>query len=419
MIYLDNNATTPIHSDVAAAMDECLRAGFANPASQHFAGRRARRVLEEARQGIAAMLGAKTTGVDADRVIFTSGGTEANNLAIRGLAGRADPATGTKGQVIISAIEHPSVVAAAEHLVSAGFDLERLPVDQNGVARIERLPQMLTPQTRLISLMLGNNETGVLQPVSNAVAACRQHIDAVGQPDSRNKRPVGHLVHTDAVQCAGKIPVHFRELGVDAMSISAHKFHGPIGVGALLVRHGVTLDPILFGGVQQGSLRPGTESVPLAVGMYRALQIWQREDHERTRHLLQLRDALEQELRRACPEIVVNGGETARLPHTSNVAFRGLDRQALVMALDMAGVACSTGSACASGSSEPSPVLLAMGLADDVVASSIRLSVSAFNTLAEVLEAAHRISRVVNDLRHLRKASQATATPPKVESSPV
>jgi cysteine desulfurase len=418
MIYLDNNATTQIHPEVAAAMDECHRAGFANPASQHAAGRRARRALEEARTGIAEILGAKITGMDADRVIFTSGGTEANNLAIRGLA-CSNPASHASrvrhgepaGRMVISAIEHPSVVAAAERMAAAGHELVRLPVDGNGAVRVDELPSLLTPHTQLVSLMLANNETGVLQPVSRAVEICRE------QAGKNDYRPL--FVHTDAVQCVGKVPVHFRELGVDALTASAHKFHGPTGVGVLIVRHDVPLEPILFGGVQQASLRPGTESIPHAVGMHVALQVWQREHDGRKRRMTQLREMLEQELRRACPDVVINGEFAMRLPHTSNLAFRGLDRQALVMALDMAGVACSTGSACSSGSSEPSPVLLAMGVERAVVEGSIRLSLSAFTTDQDVLQAAQRISRIVNDLRHLRKSSPALPAPPKIAPTPV
>jgi cysteine desulfurase len=397
-IYLDNNATTILHPAVAEAMDECHRAGYANPASQHFAGRRARRVLEEARAEIAELLGARTTGMVVDSLVFTSGGTEANNLAIRGLIGPGP------SRLIHSAIEHPSLVAAARRMGESGHEIRQLPVDRNGVARVDALADLLDSRTGLVSLMLGNNETGVLQPVRQAVALCR---------------PRGIRTHTDAVQCVAKIPVHFGELGVDAMTVSAHKFHGPVGIGALVVRRGVSLEPLLVGGFQQSGVRPGTESVALVVGMQRALQLWHSAQEQRTLQLNHLRDLFERTLLESCPDLVINGAAADRLPHTSNIAFLGLDRQALVMALDLAHIACSTGSACASGSSELSPVLLAMQVSSAVSGSSIRFSFSDLNTSSEVLEAARRISQLVNDLRPKRKSASSTATPPISPVTPV
>jgi cysteine desulfurase len=392
-IYLDNNATTLILPEVAQAMAECFAAGYANPASQHAPGRRARAVLEDAREGIGRLLGADLSGVNADRVVFTSGGAEANNLAVRGLA-QANSAAAA-GRLVISAIEHPSVVGPAEHLAAQGWRLDRLGVDAEGVAEIDDL--VLDEETRLVSIMLGNNETGVLQPVAEAAARCRA---------------TGVLCHTDAVQAVGKAPVDFRALGVDALSCAAHKFHGPRGIGVLIVRHDAPLGPILYGGFQQAGLRPGTESVALAVGMHRALQIWDEEQPARTARMTALRDRLEAALGEGWPEAVINGRQAARLPHTSSVAFPGLDRQALAMALDQAGVACSTGSACASGSSEPSPVLLAMGCPEAVVEGSLRLSLGALTTVEEVDDAARRILRVCNMLRGEKSPGISPSTPP-------
>ena len=244
------------------------------------------------------------------------------------------------------------------------------------------------PKPHLVSVMLGNNETGVIQPVAEIAQLCRA---------------AGAIMHTDAVQAAGKIPVKFRALGVDALTIAAHKFHGPRGIGALLVRHDVKLEPMLFGGFQQVGLRPGTEPTALAVGMCRALELWHIEGEARTRRLTELRDRFEAKLRAAVPDLVINGESAERLPHTSNIAFLGLDRQALVMALDLAGVACSTGSACASGSSEPSPVLLAMQAPAEVISSSLRFSLGAGITAAEIDEAAARIIKIVNDLRQRKE----------------
>ena len=389
-IYLDHNSTTPIDPRVVEAMVSAWSDCGANPASQHAPGRKARRMLEEAREGVAELLGAKTGGMDADQVIFTSGGTEANNLALLGLlapqlAGTKPglaAATETLG-IAISAIEHPSIFGAADELRRRGCIVDRLTVTSNGLARAETLVQG-SNAPRLLSVMLANNETGVIQPVAKFAALCRNHMC---------------LLHTDAVQAIGKIPVSFRDLGVDAMSVAPHKFHGPLGIGALIVRHGVKLQPQLFGGFQQAALRPGTENVALAVGFHTALQIASDELPELCFRMQSLRDQLEAALRAALPEMVIVGEHAPRLPNTSCVAFPGLDRQALVMALDLAGVACSTGSACASGSSEPSPTLLAMGFPNDVIQGAIRLSLGAFTSASEVAEASRRI---ISTIKHLR-----------------
>ncbi len=397
VIYLDHNATTPILPEVVGAMADYHAAGHANPSSPHQLGREARRVLEAARLGIARLLGANVTGPDADRLIFTSGGTEANNLALRGMVGQAP------GRVVISAIEHPSLVGAAAYLAQQGYDIQRLSVSHDGVVQPDQLSGLLGEKTRLVSVMLGNNETGVLQPVGELAARCHE---------------LGIAMHTDAVQVVGKLLVNFRSLGVSALSISAHKFHGPSGIGALLVRSGTQLEPILFGGFHEWGLRPGSQSVALAVGMHRALELWYAERQARQERMTALRDRLEDLLRAGVPEVVVNGGNAQRLPHTSNISFPGLDRQALLMALDLAGVACSTGSACASGSSEPSPVLLAMGCPKAVTGGALRLSIGATTTVEEVERAADCILRVAKDLRaKKRRPFQATSPRENVAES--
>jgi cysteine desulfurase len=377
-IYLDHNATTPLLPEVVEAMVRVYRAGPANPASQHRPGRRARQAIEDAREAIGRLLGANVDGRASDQVVFTSGGTEANNLALAGLG--AD----RSGGIVISAVEHPSVMGPALRLQQQGVSVSRLPVNADGQVLLDALAEQLQSSPRLVSVMLGNNETGVLQPIAKIAALCRES---------------GVLLHTDAVQAVGKQPLDFRALGVDALSLSAHKFHGPVGIGALIVRHGVTLEPQLRGGFQQAGLRPGTEAVALAIGMRTALEAWQRESREREERLRTLRDRLEQRLLGACPELVVHGRGTPRLPQTSNIAFGGVNRQALLMALDLAGVACSTGSACASGSSEPSPVLLAMGCSKDLVEASLRFSLGATTTTVEVDQAAERILQIYKDLR--------------------
>jgi cysteine desulfurase len=312
-------------------------------------------------------------------------------MALLGLAGTAP------GRLTISAIEHPSVVGPAEYLASRGWVVERLGVDGDGVAIVDELVGRLSercppaepgaksdlsraPVQKLAAVMLGNNETGVLQPVAELAGVCRVN---------------GVLLHTDAVQVVGKLPVSFQRLSTATLSFSAHKFHGPRGIGGLLIRGDVELSPLLFGGFQQGGMRPGTEPVALIAGMHKALEIWRRDFDERVRRVTALRDRFESALQSQLPGAEINGAGVPRLPHTSNVSFRGLDRRALAMALDLEGVACSTGSACASGSSEPSPVLLAMGLPSDVVAGSLRFSLGATTTEAEIDEAVARIARVV------------------------
>ena len=319
--------------------------------------------------------------MDADQLIFTSGGTESNNLALAGLqrAGASPPPADP--HLLISAIEHPSIARTAEHLAAT---LQTLGVDADGLIRLDQLEPLLTPATRVASIMLASNETGVIQPIAAAAEICRSH---------------GTPLHTDATQAVSKIPVDFQALGVDALTATAHKFHGPLGVGILLLRHGVKLEPALFGGFQQAALRPGTESAPLAIGMQTALELWQREATDRLARMTSLRDQFERSILAGWPEAVVIGGQAPRLPHTSNIALVGLNRQALVMALDLAGVACSSGSACASGSSEPSPTLLAMGLPEALISSSVRFSLGATTTPAEIEEAARRILNVCNNLR--------------------
>jgi len=381
-IYLDHNATTPTRPEVAEAMARCYAEGYANPASQHRPGQRARQVVEDAREAIAEILGADLCASPPDRLVFTSSGTEANTLAVLGMA-RAG-AGGEPGQVIVSAVEHATVIEPAEHLMEHGWRLDLLGVDSDGVVRVERLAELITPQARLASVMLGNHETGVLQPVSELVPICRE---------------AGVPLHTDAVQVAGKLPVDFRALGVSAMTISAHKFQGPIGIGALVLRHDARIEPILFGGHQQDGLRPGTESVALAVGMRTALELWQTDHEAHARRLAGLRDRFENGLKAGLPEVVVNGSCAPRLPHTSSVAFPGLDAQVLLVALDVSGVACSVGSACSSGSTDLSPTLRAMQLPHDILAGSLRFSLGATTTEAEIDEAVRRILHVVGELQ--------------------
>ena len=385
-IYLDANATTRLDDDVRDAMIAAYQSADANPASQHRPGQLARRKLENLRTEIAAQMGAGRN----DRLIFTSGGTESDNLAIIGLAGRLTPNIDKMPpEVIVSAIEHPAVLGAADFLASQGFIIRRLPVDGNGIADLDCLRRWVSPATRLVSLMLGNNETGVIQDVAEAVKVCSE---------------LSIPVHCDAVQAIGKMPVSFTDLGVDAMTVTAHKIHGPCGIGALIVSNRVDLQPIMFGGTQQLGQRPGTEDLALATGFAKSIQLACDNLQVRSAWIQTCRDQFECLILQDLPDTVIHARSVHRLPHTSNLSFGDglggyIDRQALMMAADHEQVAISTGSACASGSSEPSHVLTAMGCPHDVVGGSIRVSFSAQTTELDVTLGARRIINCVLRLR--------------------
>jgi len=387
LIYLDHNATTPILAEVAEAIRDVSLRVVGNPSSQHQSGQQARRVLEDARRRIAELLGARTAGMNADRVIFTSGGTEANNLALFGLLA-AQPHLSSRssgGHLVTSAIEHPAVSEPANQLERQGWQVDRVKPDTTGVVSPADVEAALRPETRLVSLMAANNETGVLQP-----------IDEVAQLCSRHQVPL----HTDAAQWVGKLPVEFAEWNLAALSCAAHKFHGPCGLGILILRSDVPLRPTLFGGHQQSGFRPGTELVALAVGAATALECWHRDAQRRALQIQQLRDQFEQNLLGEIPSAVVIGKDAPRLPNTSSIAFPDVDRQAMFLALDVAKVACSAGSACASGSTEPSPALEAMGLEKPLLEGTLRFSLGPTTTAAEITEASRRI---LNAYRHLQQ----------------
>jgi cysteine desulfurase len=371
VIYLDNNATTRIDPQVLQAMADCWDAGPVNPASQHGGGQQARRILEDARLRILRGLGARTSGMLADRLVFTSGGTEANNLALLGLARPGQ-------QVLISAVEHPSVMAAAGRLAQLNIDVRQIAVDAAGVVDLDALAGLLRRQpTSLVAVMAGNNETGVIQPI----AAIARLVHAAGA-----------LFHCDAVQWVGKLPTEFAAWEADSLAVGCHKFHGPAGVGGLCLRAGLLPQPLLFGGFQEEGLRPGTVPLPLVVGFAAAMDLFDASVGPR---LAAGRDRLEQGLLARVTDVRVNGAAAPRLPHTTNLAFLGADRQALLLAADAHGLCVSAGSACASGSSEPSPTLVAMGLSPDVIRSSLRLSVARDSTAADLDAAIEILCQVV------------------------
>lgn len=369
-IDLDNNATTPLLPAVLAAMTPYFLDKSGNPASSHRQGRQARKALEDAREHVAALLDCAP-----DEVIFTSGATEANNLALFGLVG--DP----PARLLTSAIEHPCVHEPLDRLAERGFSVHKLPVDRQG--RVLFHADDLPPETRLVSIMLANHETGSIQPIA-AIA---------GQVARRS------LFHCDAAAAAGKIPVSFRQLDVDALTVSAHKIHGPKGIGALVLRRGCKLRPLLAGGHQQQGRRPGTEPVPLVVGFAKALELAVDNLESHRTRVLQLRACFLESLRTSASPVVLNGPESAGVPSTINLSFPGCRGDALLMALDLAGVACSTGSACSSGSLLPSPVLQAMGLEPQILHSALRFSLSSYLSEDDILEAARRVSACVQRAR--------------------
>lgn len=367
-VYLDHNATTPLLPAAWDAMRPLMAESFGNPSSAHAAGRTARRALEEARERVAAGLGAFP-----DEVVFTSGATEANNLAVFGIVPDG-------GHVLASPLEHPCVLEPLKQLAARGFAVEFLPVSREGVVPPDTLRGRMTAETRLVSVMLVNHETGVVQPVRELAA-------------SITRVPF----HCDAAQAVGKMPVSFRDLGVTALSASGHKFGGPKGVGVLVLKRGTALRPLMFGGHQQQGRRPGTEPVALAVGMAVALDHAVSHLAANRIRLESLRGRLWDRLQAAAP--VVRNGPADALPTTLNVSFPGCRADLLLVALDLAGVACSTGSACSSGSLLPSPVLRAMGVPDDVLRSAMRFSLSATLTEGEIDTAAERIAECVGRLR--------------------
>lgn len=377
LIYLDSNATTPVLPEVWDAMQPYALAQFGNPSSSHGAGRKSRKALEDSREEIANLLGAFP-----DEVVFTSGATEANNLALESAL------TTSSARILASKIEHASITEHLKKLEKQGFQIQWLDTGHQGKTCVSNLHEKIQPDTKLAILMMVNHETGVLQPV-----------EALGK-----ELQGGMWIHSDGVQAAGKIRVDFHRLCVSSLALSAHKFHGPKGIGALLVRRGHNLKPMLFGGHQQKSLRPGTEPVHLIVGMATALRLAMNSLEARRSKVAGLRDLFLREIRNKVTDFTINGEFDPSVPFTLNLGFPGLKADILLMRLDMAGVACSTGSACSSGSLLPSPVLMAMQVAPEILKSSMRFSFGFDLTEAKVVEGARRVVDCVESLKnHLTK----------------
>lgn len=372
-IFLDANSTTRPWPEVIETVAHHLRFAYANPGSRHAEGRKARRVLEESREQVADLLGASPT-----EVIFTSGGTEASNMAITGFASSV-PET-----IALTAGEHPATLESCRALAQRGWKLWNMDVDSDGRLLEDQFTDLPWDDLRLVTLILAHNETGVIQDTGRLAQHCQQR---------------GVPLHIDAVQAVGKIPISFRELNATSLALGAHKFHGPRGIGALLLRDGVKLPPIQFGGHQEGGRRPGTEMVALAAGMARALELCHHEMDARIAQLTSMRNELEQRLQSTCEPTVINSCLEHRLPNTLNISFPGVDGEALLVALDLEGIACSLGSTCASGAAEPAPVLMAMGRPEEVYRSAVRFTLSSDNQPDEIPAAAARIAAVVKRLR--------------------
>jgi cysteine desulfurase len=380
-LYFDHSATTPMRPEVIQAMMPYFAEHAGNPSSIHMFGQRAKRALDEARRTVADLLGAKPA-----EIYFTSGATESNNIAIQGAA-KSYAMFGR--HLITSAFEHHAVLHTFQALEKQGFQVTYLPVDEQGLVQPEEVEKALRPDTILVSIMLANNEVGTVQPIREIAGILRRR---------------GILFHTDAVQAVGKIPVNVRELGVDMLSLTAHKFYGPKGVGALYVREGVEIAPLFFGGHQEGALRPGTQNVPGIVGLAAALRLACQEMEEESARLRRLRDLLEQSIIERIPDVDINGHPDKRLAHISNVSFAGLDGEALLLALDMQGIAVSTGSACTAGSTEPSHVLRAMGVDPLLARGSIRFSLGRDNTEEDIRFLIEVLVPAVSRLRQMAPA---------------
>jgi cysteine desulfurase len=385
-IYLDYNATTPVDRQVLDAMLPYFGGSFGNASSIHSAGQRGRSAVDASRESVAALLGAKPS-----EIVFTCGGTEADNLALFGIVAGG---TGSPNHVVTTAIEHHAVLNSAQALEKQGVEVTYVPVGRTGIVDPDDIRQAICSETALISVMLANNEIGTIQPIEEIGRIAAEH---------------DIYFHCDAVQAAGKLPLDVNRLGVDLLSISAHKIYGPKGVGALYVRAGTELEPIFHGGHHERDRRPGTENVPGIVGMGKAAELAVKNLATDAARLAALRDTFESALL-SLPGVRLNGDGLRRVPNTCNLAFDAAGGEALVIALDLQGIACSTGAACSSGAVEPSHVLTAIGLTPDQARSSLRFSLGRPTTTDEIDQALEIIPAAVERLRALSPTSVQAAT---------
>lgn len=374
-VYFDHNATTPVDPQVADVVDKAVRDIFGNPSSIHKDGRRARSALDEARQGMASFLSCK-----AAEIFFTASGSESNNLAIIGTA----YAFKSKGlQIITSTVEHPSVLKTFQYLEKQGWKVRYLDVDSRGQLDLAEYESSITNDTVLVSLMMANNETGVIFPIRKLAAIAREN---------------GVLFHSDAVQAVGKIDVDISDLGIDLLSVAGHKFHAPKGVGALYVREGLKIEPVIHGGGQELGLRAGTENLPGIMGLACAAAISTERLADESARLLELTSSLMAGIKSICPDIVINSDLEHKLPNTLSVSFKGISAESLIIAFDLEGFSLSAGSACASGAISSSHVLAAMGLDDEVIAGTLRISLGRGNSKTEVERFLDLLPSILNRL---------------------
>lgn len=377
--YFDHNATTPPDPLVVEAVVRALTDTFGNPSSVHHYGQQAKALVDEARGELAELLSA-----DASEIVFTSGGTESDNLALRGAADVLE--SGSRRQLITTGIEHEAVLNTMKALARRGWTITQLPVDRTGIVAPAALASAITPATALVSVMHANNEIGTIQPIADLAAIAHEH---------------GALVHTDAVQSVAKIPVDVHALGVDLLSLSGHKFNGPKGTGALWIRRGIRLAATMTGGKHERNRRGGTENVPGIAGMGVAARLARQKMPAEAARLAALRDALEHGVLSRVPGTAVNGDTANRVPNTTNISFDGVEAESLLIALDLEGFAVSTGSACSSGTLEPSHVLRAMGLSSHRTQNSIRFSLGSGNSEQQVADLLAKLPAVVEKLRSL------------------
>ncbi len=380
-VYFDYNATTPLAPAVADLVNQVSRGIFGNASSVHYFGQQAKTAMDEARSSVAAMING-----DPSEIVFTSGGTESDNFAIRGIAEALEP-TGRR-HLVTTAIEHEAVLNTFKALAKRGWQTTVVSLDESGIVSPGRIREALTDTTALVSVMHANNEIGTVQPVAEIALLAHEY---------------GALMHTDAVQSAGKIPVDVRALGVDLLALSAHKFNGPKGAGALWIKRGTRMMPILTGGKHERNRRAGTENVPALAGFGRAARLAQENIQSESTRLSALRDRLEEQILQSVPGTAVNGSRSARVPNTTNISFDRIEAESLLIALDLEGVAVSTGSACSSGTLEPSHVLRAMGFPAHRTQNSLRFSLGLFSTDAEVDRVVAVLPGLVEKLRGLRR----------------
>ncbi len=377
IIYLDHNATTMIAPEVAEAMEPYIKEVFGNPSSSHALGEKAKIAIEESRSIVADLIGARPS-----EIIFTCGGTESNNMVLKGMVDLREP---ENNHIIISAIEHPSIINPAIYLMELGVEVSVIGVDKDCLADPEDVRDAIRPNTRLISIMLANNETGAIQPIKEIALIGKEH---------------GIPVHTDAAQAIGKIPVDVKELGVDLLTIAGHKLYAPKGIGALYAREGINITPLLHGGGQEGGRRSGTENVIMIIGLGTAFRLIKERLEKDMLHMKRLRDRFQGLLFEQIDDIVLNGHPEKRLPNTLNVSVPGISGDRILEGIPR--IIASTGAACHEGKEKVSHVLSAMGLPEEIAMGALRFSVGRTNTIAQIQEAA---GLIISQTKKLKKGS--------------